>query len=167
MNLGRKGRDGRTPFEIIHGRACKRPLGVFSEKVLFLPDEAGGRASRIEARWQEGLYLGPRLDNSDNYFATIGGVVRARSFRRLGAADRSARAMVETMAGTPWQPVPGTMDDVVPVKIDAPIPGVVGPRPAAVAEVPGVPRGVYIRRGVELEKFGPMENCPGCRAYTQ
>eukprot|EP00971_Amphidinium_carterae_P329001 6461214-Amphidinium_carterae.2 len=59
------------------------------------------------------------------------------------------------------------MDDTVPVKIDAPIPGVGGPRPAAVAEAPPAPRGVYIRRGVELEKFGPMENCPGCRAYVQ
>eukprot|EP00971_Amphidinium_carterae_P015640 308814-Amphidinium_carterae.1 len=165
MNLGRKGRDGRTPFEIRHGRACKRPLGVFSEKVLFLPDEAGGRASRLEVRWQEGLYLGPRLDTSDNYFATVNGVVRARSFRRLGAADRSARGLVETMVGTPWQPVPGSMDDVIPVKIDAPIPGAVVPPVAA--EAPGVPRRVYIRRGVELERFGPMENCPGCRAYTR
>eukprot|EP00971_Amphidinium_carterae_P158720 3146578-Amphidinium_carterae.1 len=123
MNLGRRGHDGRTPYEVQHGRACKRPLGMFSEKVLFLPDEAGGRASRLEARWQEGLYLGPKLDNSDNYFATLGGVVRARSFRRLGAADRSAKVLVETMVGTPWQPVPGCMDDTVPVKIDAPIPG--------------------------------------------
>eukprot|EP00971_Amphidinium_carterae_P203773 4044018-Amphidinium_carterae.1 len=86
INLGRKGTDGRTSYERRHGRQCRREFAEFTEKVLYLPD--GDWSSRLEARWLDGLFLGPRVQSSDYFIGTKDGIVRAWSLRRLAVGER-------------------------------------------------------------------------------
>eukprot|EP00959_Pyramimonas_sp_CCMP1952_P366325 7672164-Pyramimonas_sp.AAC.1 len=86
--------------------------------------------------------------------------MRARSVKRMLLTARSDKALFSELQGVPWRPVPGqegeglevppamakvVADQVVP-DVDLPlVPGPVGP-PA--------PRRVYIRKGVELRRYG-------------
>ena len=41
INVGRRGPDGRTAYELRYGRVFRRELAVFGEKVLYLPSGHG------------------------------------------------------------------------------------------------------------------------------
>ena len=45
INIGRRGIDGKTPWERRHGRACKRSVAESGEKVMYLP--TGRQPSRL------------------------------------------------------------------------------------------------------------------------
>ncbi|CAK0818994.1 unnamed protein product [Prorocentrum cordatum] len=149
LGRGQRAADGRTPCELLKGRAFKKPLPAFSEKVFYLP--AGKRASRLVGRWLEGIFLG---------------VVEGADEVCIGAP--SDKVLLAEMRGVPWGRVPGGIegsraldgggglaappahvkivaDQVAP---DAQLPEV--PAPA----VPGAPRRVYLRRDVKLQSMG-------------
>ena len=52
------GKDGRTAYVRKRGRMCKMPLAIFGEKVWYRPMDKYKDRSKIEARWEEGLWLG-------------------------------------------------------------------------------------------------------------
>eukprot|EP00971_Amphidinium_carterae_P271587 5388845-Amphidinium_carterae.1 len=82
MNLGSRGIDGRTAYERLHGRQC-RQVAEFTEKVLYLAD--GDRPPRLEARWLDGLFTGPRMHSSNYFIARLGeaeGKVAERPLKR-------------------------------------------------------------------------------------
>ena len=128
---------------------------------------AGKKASGLPCRCLPGLFLGLE-DNSDECFVgTADGVVKARTIRRLAPDARADADLLGKLAGVPWKPVPSAPEsDSIPVaiRLDA--------RPVVPAsELPSEPthaeslaRGLYIRREVELEKFGYTEGCLGCTA---
>ncbi|CAK0896643.1 unnamed protein product, partial [Prorocentrum cordatum] len=167
-NRGQVGSGGRAPYELRNGRAYKRALPAFGEEAFYLP--VGKRESRLVGRWLEGVFYGIRDDSDEVYVATPKGVMRARSVKRMPLAARSDRALFSELQGAPWRPVPGqggeglevppamakvAADQVVPDVDLPPVPGPVGP-PA--------PRRVYIRKGVELGRYGRAPGCRGCEA---
>ena len=54
--------DGRTPYEKIKGRASRRPVAVFGEKVWYKPSH--GRSKTLDYVFEEGIFLGVQ-DRSD------------------------------------------------------------------------------------------------------
>ena len=56
INRGRRGPDGRTAWELRHGRRYRKELALFGEKVLYLP--ANKRESRLEERFEPGVFFG-------------------------------------------------------------------------------------------------------------
>ena len=56
VNLARRGRDGRTPYELRTGRAWRRPLPRFGEKVLWRSTPGAMAPGRTE--WQTGVFVG-------------------------------------------------------------------------------------------------------------
>eukprot|EP00971_Amphidinium_carterae_P102488 2028799-Amphidinium_carterae.1 len=51
MNIGRRGQDGRSAWELPYGRNCGRQMAEFSEQVLW---RDGSKKSRLEDRWHKG-----------------------------------------------------------------------------------------------------------------
>eukprot|EP00971_Amphidinium_carterae_P058580 1158382-Amphidinium_carterae.1 len=72
MNIGRRGQDGRTAWELRYGRNCGRQMAEFSEQILWRDDS---KKSRLEDRWHKGVYLGPCLRTSDSLVGTTDGIV--------------------------------------------------------------------------------------------
>ena len=99
---------------------------------------------------------------------TPDGRVRARSVKRLPALQRSNSTLINSIRGTPWQPLPTADTDEVrhTINVEEPvIPASELPAPF----VPSVPvgRSFYIRRDIELKDFGFTPGCDGCRAAEQ
>ncbi|CAK0882798.1 unnamed protein product, partial [Prorocentrum cordatum] len=181
INLGRRGADGRTAWELRHGRPFNKGLACFSEKVLYLP--GGKRKAGIEDKFLAGLYLGHTLRKDEVYIGTEFGVLRARAFKRLTVEQRADKDLLNSLVGKPWAPVPTDVEvDEVPVAIEirAPVPAPVAPlgghlapvpeagdlppRALRVGRPPAGPRAVYIRKDVEIAKYGLSPGCYGCAA---
>eukprot|EP00974_Lingulodinium_polyedra_P054744 5267985-Lingulodinium_polyedra.AAC.1 len=105
INIGRRGLDGKTPWERRYGRSYKRSLAEFGEKVLYLP--TGKRRANLEERYVPGIFLGVAMQSSDVIVGRPDGTVGlARSFRRLPDGQRADRALFEGLRGAPWKPDP-------------------------------------------------------------
>ena len=82
INIGRRGIDGKTPWERRHGRPCRRSIAEFGEKILWLP--TGKHKSHLEERYLRGVFLGIALHSNDIIVGKANGSVGlARSFRRF------------------------------------------------------------------------------------
>ncbi|CAK0896231.1 unnamed protein product [Prorocentrum cordatum] len=94
----------------------------------------GQRKAGIDDKFIAGLYLGPTLRTDKVYTGTGLGALRARD-------------LLNSLAGKPWAPVPTDMAvDEAPVAIEI------------------RPRAVYIRKDVEIAKYGISPGCHGCAA---
>eukprot|EP00971_Amphidinium_carterae_P219806 4363775-Amphidinium_carterae.1 len=51
INIGRRGQDGRSAWELRYGRNCGRQMAEFSEQILW---RDGNNKSRLEDRWHKG-----------------------------------------------------------------------------------------------------------------
>jgi hypothetical protein len=190
MNRARRGEDGRTAWELRKGRQYLKPLCPFGEKVLYLP--AGKKRSTLDSGYREGFFFGIVEGTEEVYIGTENGVFRARSYRRMPEDMRSDSANFDKIRGTPWDPVPGGHDadgaSRCPAAHDAAssAEGTRDRHPAAQGqpeiqvhaepavpqdELPARPRGpdalprqLYIRKAVELEKYGYTDGCVGCTA---
>ena len=135
-------------------------------QVMYLP--GGKRASRLEDKFLPGIYFGQALRMDESLIGTQNGVVRARTLRRLPEGDRQDRELLLSVKGSIWKPVPADeTQEEAPARIFLPAPVVVAASlpdslPPRVSAAPGEPRRVYLRRGVELRKYGFTEGCPGC-----
>ncbi|CAK0903034.1 unnamed protein product, partial [Prorocentrum cordatum] len=167
INLGRRGAGGRTAWVLRRGRPFNGDLACFSEKDELLA----------------GLYLGPALRTGEVYIGTELGVLRARAFKRLAIDQRAEKDLLNSLVGKPWAPVPTDVAiDEVPVAIEIRAPVLVQVAPAGdpLAPVPEAedllpraprvgrpstgPRAVYIRKDVEIAKYGITPGCYGCAA---
>ena len=59
VSLFEIGSDGRAAYERVRGMRFRRELPPFGETVFYLPtDRKRGRANKLQAKWQKGIYLG-------------------------------------------------------------------------------------------------------------
>eukprot|EP00971_Amphidinium_carterae_P130710 2589277-Amphidinium_carterae.1 len=70
INIGRRGQDGRSAWELRYGHNCGRQMAEFSEQVLWRDDS---EKSRLGDGWRRGVHLGPCLRTSDSLVGTAGG----------------------------------------------------------------------------------------------
>ena len=116
INIGRRGPDGRTAWELRYGKTFNRKVCRFGEHVMFLKVTA---EKGLKDRFFHGCWLGLAL-TSDNVIVSNeqGNVEIARTVRRL--PDPLARdvGLFNKIKGTPWHPI---VREAVPrVHIDAP-----------------------------------------------
>ena len=79
--------DGKTAHRL-KGKAYRRELDDFAEKVRFMPVTHGGHMNKLESRWELGRFVGIRPKSNEALIMTERGVVRARTRRRLPKTDR-------------------------------------------------------------------------------
>ena len=162
----RKDSEGFTAYRRWKGRAFNRPVTEFGECVLYLPAKTAGR-DKFDVRWQEGIWLGVRLESGESVIGTNEGVVKARDFRRK--SDENERWNVERFnqfVGVPWEPVPGRSGDIE-IKSKVRLPTEPDELTKPVRGRDGwAPRRFHIQRG-DVKRHGFTTNCPGCRAINR
>ena len=150
-----KGRDGRTPFERLHG---KRPTQNFVPfgKVLARPISSKP-LNRMNPRYKFGVWLGVRNNSAECFVRTAEGVFRAREVRRMEHQDRWDKEAINNVIGVPWRNAHGNRIVDRPATQTDPLP----PPPVPYEEVR-----VQMERitRTEIETFGTTAGCPGCNA---
>ena len=168
INWFRPGVDGKTPFELRMGRRMRRAIAPFGQKVWWMT--AQKHVSRIgaESRWQEGIFLGifgAGMGASDYAIGTPEGVQAGRAIKLLPVRDAWDSELLLAVRGLPWdrKRVDRTIRVVLPTP-PGPPESALPPRPRD-PEAPSARR-VYIRKDVEIKKYGVTVGCPGCIAIS-
>ena len=124
----------------------------WSEKVVYLEQ------SKIEAKWHKGIFLGIKDESEIVVVGTPLGIVFSGSIRRVPIEDSGDGMLFNSIKGVPWELQLGVEREVVNrVQLDvrAAIPDTADSREQ-------LPRRVYIRRSVELARYGYTDRCIAC-----
>ena len=162
-----RGQDGRTPYERSTGKRWQLKLPAFGECVLFQRLKGERNPAKIEPRFEDGVYLGLQEGTALKWIGTDRGVERAWSVKRRPRDEQWKKEALESLVGLPWQlkpPVTADPGPLRPIEIEL---SEEPKMPEPVVKLKGrdyVPRGLYIRRDVELQQFGYTEGCDGCLA---
>ena len=165
-----RGADGRTPYERSTGKTWKQLLPEFGETVLYQPLKGERSGSKLDARFEDGVFLGIQEGSAMKYIGTSKCVFRAWTIKRRPESERFEAEIFDSMVGVPWELVPpsvaGMKDRGMRQEISMDLPAdKMGDEPAEERKGKAyVPRGLYIRRDVELAEFGYTANCDGCAA---
>ena len=166
INWYRPGVDGKTPYEKRFGKKFRRPMAVWGQKVLWMAP--GKQESRIgaDSRWKEGIFLGilgAGGGSQDYAIGTHDGVVPARAFKPVLGGDAWDRELLLAVKGLPWDRRRQNVAVRIEIPASVPLPDGFLPPPLATEGTP-VPRRVYIRKDIEIHKYGLTPGCPGCTA---
>ena len=165
-----RGSDGRTPYERSTGKTWKQGLPEFGETVLYQPLKGERSASKLDARFEDGVFLGIQEGSAMKYIGTTMGVVRAWTVKRRPESERFEAEIFDSMVGVPWELVPPSVAGMKDrgmrqgISMDLPVDGLEDEAAEEHKSKGYAPRGLYIRRDVELAEFGYTANCDGCAA---
>ena len=169
MNRYQVGTDGKTAYRRWKGKDFKREVAEIGESILYLKAGTQGK-HKFVPRWEKGVWLGVRDESSDIIVGTDLGTVKARDFKRLAdPLERWNKEAIMQMKGTPWEPIPGTRDDSIPVHVRLPEEeGNLQPREPGNLSEPQreIRRRARITRD-EVLKAGFTAGCPGCRTISR
>ncbi|CAJ1377485.1 unnamed protein product [Effrenium voratum] len=166
-----KGADGFTPYERSTGKKWRIELPEFGECVWYQPLKGERDRSKLEAKFEPGIYLGIQEGTAMRWIGTAEGVVRTWTIKRKPEEEKWRADELSSFVGLPWQLRPriDAQPDVrralpdVRLEIDLPEVDDAGEPPMIEKKKKNyVPRGIYIRRDVELEAYGYTEGCDGC-----
>ena len=121
------------------GKPRKREVAEIGESVLYLKAGTQGK-NKFVPRWEQGIWLGIRDETSEVIIGTDMGTVKARDFKRIAdPRERWNSEAILRMKGTPWEPVPGALDDAIPVHVRLPEEEGTAGQPENPGENPGIP----------------------------
>ena len=151
-----------TFYRRAYGRS-RMPLRYvpWSEKVFCL--EQSKRKIQVEAKWHEGIFLGIKDESEIAVVGTPHGIVISRSIRRVPKEDSGDGMLFNSIRGAPWEQQPkaeGGVVNRVQLDVQAAIPERQAPPPIVGEQLP---RRFYIRRSVELARYGYTDRCIGCQ----
>ena len=173
VNRYEVGRDGKTPYERLHGKSSKL-LGLeFGELLNFrrarVPTREGRhRLAKLDSLWDDGVFLGYRANSGEVVVGTEKGVFRTRTVSRKPVEHRWGVKNLDMIGGTPWVPTPqeGEGEEAMPaVEIPMEIENPEVDRPP-VDDKDVVPRRLYIKSR-DVEKHGHTPGCKGCVAVLR
>lgn len=155
------GADGRTPYERSTGKKWKIQLPEFGECILYEPIKGEQSRSKLDPKFEPGIYLGLQEGTGMRWIGTDGGVVRSWSIKRLPDEDKWNVEQLDAMIGLPWQLRPKPAEQAgmksIPLEVELPKEVVVEeekPAEVVVRRKKGyVPRGIYIRRDVWVHRW--------------
>ena len=126
MSRFQVGRDGCTAFKLHAGEPYRRELVELGKRVYFMPTRPGGaRQGKLDAKWQDGAFVGIRDHSGEMLIMTESGVYKTRNVRRRPELERWDFQFFTTLKGTPWNPNPtaGEMAaDALPADMAVPMP---------------------------------------------
>ena len=122
-----------------------------------------------EAKWSEGVLVGLKDKTIEHIIGTPNGCVKSSNAKRLTREEAADPELLKAIVGKPWKLTPsiapGAAQEDIPVKA-AVVQGSVeeDSLPPPIHPVPSQPRRVYIRKDIELARYGYTDDCPGCMA---
>ena len=167
-----RGSDGLTPYERSTGKKWRLKVPEFAETVWFQPLKGERKRGKLEPKFEEGIFLGIQEGSAMKWIGTGEGVQRCWTIKCKAGADRWDQTLMQMLIGLPWQLKPriDAAERAVPmpaaVVIDVPVLPLedVKDKDREERKKPFRPRGIYIRRNVELEAYGFTPGCDGCEA---
>jgi hypothetical protein len=162
-----RGEDGRTGYERSTGKSWRVQLPEFGECVLFQPLKGERDTKKVEPRFESGIFLGIQEGTAMRWIGTADGVVRTWTIKRVPDDEKWQRSLLDQMVGLPWQLRPTSsksLESEAPaVEIELAEDKPEDVLPAAEPKRRNyIPRGIYVRRDVELKQFGYTDGCDGC-----
>ena len=86
-------------------------IASFGDCVCHLKPNAKGK-DKLDARWESGVWLGLRDESGESVIGTMEGIVKVRTVRRKPQSEKKwNKEMFVGIKGTPWNTVPGTVQD--------------------------------------------------------
>ena len=152
-----KGRDGRTPFERLHGKKPIQEFVPFGEKVLARPISSEP-LNRMNPRYTFGVWLGVRSNSTECFVETIEGAFRSREVRRIEQQDWREKEAISNVFGVPWRIADGKWTLGRPATQTDPL-----PPPPVPFELARVQRERITR--TDIEAFRTIAGRPGCNAF--
>ena len=120
-----------------------------------------------EQKGSQALYT-PLGTRPRRIIGTVASIIKARDFRRLASAEeRWSPQRIRSVAGTPWEPKLGRMDDTIPVRVHTPEEGddIAKPPEAEDNKEPSKRRARITRE--DIVRLGFTLGCPGCKAISR
>jgi hypothetical protein len=155
--------DGRTPYEKVKGRASRRSVGVFGEKVWYKPTH--GKSKTLDYVLEEGIFLGVQDRSDEALIGVTNGVVKCRDIRRQSEERRWDAELVLAIRTTPGQPTAGSGDMRVKTYISPGLEDSSIPLPPTVRIGHGSRRVKLLRQ--DFERAGLTIGCNGCKALSR
>ena len=74
--------DGKTAHERLKGKAYRRELFDFAERVLFMPVVLVGKLNQLDSKWEPGRFIGVRPKSNEALIMTERGILTAKTMWR-------------------------------------------------------------------------------------
>ena len=156
----RVGKDGKTAYQRLKGKAPSNTTSPLGEKVLYLPLKSAGKQNKLAPKFKYGVMVGVHPRTSEALCANSNGTFRTRTVKRLPEEERWDATAIRELIGLPWDFKSSDAPDAE-VVIDK-VPEVVPPEP--VIEVKA--RRFYVTKK-DIDKFGFTQGCGGCTALAK
>ena len=166
-NLFKVGSDGFTNYERrTGGRKFKRVTVPFGQKILYehrprRDPRCGAHLGKLEARFEEGVFLGIKC-NSMTYLVgdAHGDVVESNVIRPFPPDQHWDAEWIMNIKGVPWDPTPSRAREALEEEAEVERAEHEMPPPVDYDEEVQR-RGTYITRRL-IAKYGKTKGCPGC-----
>ena len=128
----------------------------------FRHSTATKKPTKLEAQWEDGIWLGLTDESDEVFVGTKDGVYKTRATKRKQLAERWGAEQLKRMIGTPWRMREREEQPRRQITIQ--------PRHSVEVEVPRprteewIPKRTYLRKHVEFAKYGFTDECPGCES---
>ena len=116
-----RGRDGKTPHDIMNGRKSQCEMLEFCEAIQFIPVNSYKDVPKAEPRALNGIWLGVDYETDEHVVGTANGIFTSRTVRRKPAADRWVIEDVKSTRGVPRMPYAYTKDETLVPTPEPPI----------------------------------------------
>lgn len=93
------GADGRTAYHRWKGKPYRKELVELGETIHYKPAKEGGKASKLAARWEDGIWLGVREVSNEIYVGAKNGVEVVRDVRRRPLSERYDLDLLKAVTG--------------------------------------------------------------------
>ena len=166
-NLSAVGADGCTPLARATGRrAFTKQLVPWGSKVLYASGTRKEK-SQMGAKWLPGIFVGFTDRTTEYVIATPDGCIRTNDIKRLEPREEADGLFFNAVQGSPWKlaapgaaAVPEQVVEELPTRAWIRVETQGAPEPIETRS--SGPRRVYIRKSVEILKYGQTPGCAGC-----
>ena len=156
----RVGKDGKTAYQRLKGKAPSNKVSPLGEKVLYLPLKSAGKQNKLAPKFKYGIMVGVHPRTSEALCANGNGTFRTWTIKRLPEEDRWDAAAIREIVGLPWDFKSSDAPDAE-IVVDK-IPDAVPPEPVITLRA----RKFYVTKK-DIEKFGFTKGCSGCAAMAK
>ena len=157
LNTRMAGKDGRSPWYRVRGRAFGLRLAGFAEQCMYkLGTEGPGADARgnVSANSKKGTYIGFDKTSCEHKFIADSRIVSSRHPVGLPEPERWSSDILEQITILPWKAIGG--DEVVKFEV-----GEAVPAPNSLEADLKKVRGFYVLPQM-LREFGYTQGCPQC-----
>ena len=92
-------------------------LGNIRRKVLYRTMDHNKGKSKMDVRWEEGIWVGISRESNEAIVGTTMGTVRAYATKRRQIEERWDRSMIADLKGIPQKPNPDKVGIYIPTRI--------------------------------------------------